>query len=186
MATPRPTKSGRRSARQSEVQKQLWQIPEHREKMLTARARSAVDRRKDPKKYSRIGVPNGMRKAEAQKAWAAAGELADTIMRGFEALSIVPEEVIPDTDEALAKAALREACVLALGPGSHRTKLAAAVIVLRFTRVPPAACVRASTPPSAQAWLKDAIVASSADAPMHDTSSMPTHDTTTTMSPAIS
>jgi hypothetical protein len=44
-----------------------------------------------------------------------AHELADIAVRGFEARGIIPEVVIPDSDDEIAKAALREACVLAWG-----------------------------------------------------------------------
>src|SRR5260370_468821 len=61
----RPTKAGRRSPAKSEAQKKLGRDPEHRRKMIAARHRSTEDRRKDPLRYSRLGVPTGMRKAEA-------------------------------------------------------------------------------------------------------------------------
>jgi hypothetical protein len=102
LRSPRPTKSGRRCPAYSEALKKLWATPEYREKMVAARQRSAEDRRNSPQKYSRLGVPNGMRKAEAMKAWETARTLADTIMSGFEAQGIVPGVVIPDSDEEKA------------------------------------------------------------------------------------
>ena len=45
--------------------------------------------------------------------------------------------VLPDTDEAIAKAILHEAVKIALGPGNTRTKMAALKIVLDFTRPKP-------------------------------------------------
>ena len=86
------------------------------------------------------------------KAWDNARELADTIMRGFEAQGIVPELVIPDTDDAIAKAVLHEACVLALGPGNMRTKLLAAATVLKYTKAPPVQ--RVSSAITAEEWLR--------------------------------
>jgi hypothetical protein len=157
MKSRRPTKTGRRSTAQSEAQQKLWQNSEHRAKMIAARHRSTEDRRKDPQKYSRTGVPNGMRKAEAMKALDIARETADTIMKGFEAQGIVPGLVVPDSDDDLAKAAPREACIIALAPGDRRAKLMAANTVLMFTKAPPVQ--RYSTALTAEEWLKAAISA---------------------------
>jgi hypothetical protein len=161
---PRHSKSGRRCPAQSAVLKALWAKPEYREKMIGARQCSAEDRRANPQKYSRRGVPNGMRKPEAMKAWDTARALAGTIMTGFEAQGIVPAKPIPDSDEEKAKLALHEACVLALAPGNMRTKLSAAATVLRYTKAPP---VRShATPNSAAEWLSiaaDAAVTNSTD-----------------------
>jgi hypothetical protein len=159
---PRHSKSGRRCPAQSAVLKALWAKPEYREKMIAARQRSTEDRRANPQKYSRLGVPNGMRKSEAMKAWDIARALADTIMTGFEAQGIVRAVVPPDSDEEKAKLALREACALALAPGNMRTKLSAAATVLRYTKAPPVP--RKATPNSAQEWLSiaaDAAVTNS-------------------------
>jgi hypothetical protein len=142
--------------------------------MLAARQRSAEDRRNNPQKYSRLGVPNGMRKAEAMKAWDTARTLADTIMSGFEAQGIVPAVVIPDSDEEKAKMALREACVIALAPGNLRTKLTAAATVLRYTKAPPVQ--RRATPSSATEWLSIAAEAA-VTAPTHNEN----HDATSAL-----
>jgi hypothetical protein len=137
------------------VHKRLWLDPEHRARMIAARARSAEDRRANPAHYSRIGVPDGMRQAEAMKAWAVAREHANEIMRGLEAAGVVPKVVIPDSDEDKAKAALHEACVLALGPTDRRTKLAAARTVLAYTKCLPAQRLELKTA-SLEQWLADA------------------------------
>src|SRR5258708_8950366 len=102
--SPRPNKSGKKSASRSEAHK------------LEARARTAEDRRRNPAKYSRLGVPDGMRKAEADKLWALAKAQADEFMSSLEANGIVASVVVPDSDEAKAKAALHGAVVIALGP----------------------------------------------------------------------
>ena len=57
--------------------KELWATPEFREKMNQRdRARIAAATL-NPAKFSRYGVPDSMRRAEAKLAWAKAGELAD-------------------------------------------------------------------------------------------------------------
>jgi hypothetical protein len=58
--------------------------------MSAARRRSAEDRRKDPVKYSRLGIPTGYTKATAALAWADAEAKADEAMKGLEAAGIVP------------------------------------------------------------------------------------------------
>jgi hypothetical protein len=106
--------------------------------MQEARARTAEDRRRNPAKYSRLGVPDGMRKAEADKLWAVAKAQADEFMLTLETQGVVEAVVVPDSDEEKAKAALREATVIALGPTNNRTKGMAINAVLRFTKAPPA------------------------------------------------
>jgi hypothetical protein len=131
----------------AEVQRRLWQDPVHRAKMIAARQRSAEARRKNPRKYSRMGVPDGMRKAEAMEAWEQARIGADQYMRALEDQGIVgstpvpcgDEIIIPDTDEEKAKLCLHELCVLALGPHSKRDRLRALRVLLAFTKTPPAA-----------------------------------------------
>ena len=133
--SPQPYKTKRRSAAAAKAQHRLGRDPEHRAKMIAAGARSADDRRKNPQRYSRKGVPDGMRKAEAMKAWAEARTKADGIMKILEDQGAVSAVVIPGSDDEKAKAARHEACLLALGPADKRTKLMAAGTVLKFTRV---------------------------------------------------
>ena len=59
-----------------------------------------------------------MRKAGAQALWDKASTLADAAMKRLEERGVVERVVAPDTDDAIAKAALREAFTLALGPGN--------------------------------------------------------------------
>jgi hypothetical protein len=132
--TPRIPKSGQRRPERAEIQRQLWQDGQHRAKMIAARRRSAEARRQNPERYSRLGVPNGMHRAEAQALWTEAQSQADSAIKGLEAQGIVSAVVVPDSDEAKAKAALHGACVLALGPGNARDKLQALNVVLTFTK----------------------------------------------------
>ncbi len=46
--------------------------------------------------------------------------------------------MLPDTDEAIAKAVLHEAVKIALGPGGKRTKVAAPKVMLDFMKAKPA------------------------------------------------
>jgi hypothetical protein len=78
-------------------------IPSTEPKMCEARARNAEDRRKNRERYSRLRVPNGMHRAEAVAAWQAAAVLADKAMAGLEDQGLVPVDVLPNSEEALAK-----------------------------------------------------------------------------------
>ena len=161
---PRPTKTGRRSPAQSEALKKLWQDAAYRSKMITARHRSTEDRRKNPLKYSRLGVPTGMRKAEAMALWDTAGEIADRIVRALEANGVLPEAVIPDSDDALAKACLRELVVIVFGPGNdQRTKLMALYALLKYTKGRPTR--RLDYNLTAEEWLRKATEERRSDLP---------------------
>jgi uncharacterized Rossmann fold enzyme len=131
--------------------------------MIAARQRSADDRRNDPHHYSRLGIPNGWKKAEAMEALAQANELADNMIKDFEQQGIVPEIVIPDSDEEIAKAALREACVLALAPGDRRTRLMAINTVLKFTRALPTQRHETTLTTTSEEWLMAALAAARAE-----------------------
>jgi hypothetical protein len=163
---PRPTKTGRRSPAQSEALRKLWQDPAYRSKMIAARHQSTEDRRKDPEKYSRVGVPAGMRKAEAMALWDAAGKIADSLVKGLEADGVLPEAVIPDSDDALAKACLRELAVIVFGPGKdQRTKLMALYALLKYTKSRPTRGLDYNYTLTAEEWLRKATEERRSDLP---------------------
>jgi hypothetical protein len=120
--------------------KHRWADPAYRAKQIAGRQRTALDRVRHPEKYSRVGIPNGMRKAEAQALWDKASTLADAAMKRLEDQGVVERVVVPDTDNDLAKKALHEALKLTLGPGNVKDRLAAARLVLTYTKpLPPSA-----------------------------------------------
>jgi hypothetical protein len=114
------------------------------------------DRRKNPERYSRLGVPNGMHRAEADTAWQAAAALADNAMAGLEAQGLVPVDALPNSEEALAKAALHEEALLALGPTNKRTKTQALSVLLAFTTVGRGrvSMPLLASPPSRNGWRR--------------------------------
>jgi hypothetical protein len=160
--------------------------------MSEARARTAADRKLHPEKYSRLGVPDGMRKADAEKLWAVARAKADEFMVALEAQSDVAgfapgmghnsgatgssasgEELRSmllsgalDSDEAMAAVALRELCVLALGPSQERVKGHALRLLLRFTKPVPVTKIESTTQAvlPAHDWLLKASEAARASA----------------------
>lgn len=144
----------------SEAQKKLWQNPEHRAKMVAARRKLTPLWKAHPERFSRRGVPNGWTKAEATKAWKEAHRLADLAIKGFEVAGVVPKVVIPDSDDEIAKLCLREACVMALGPGGDlRTKIGALGTVLKYTKAKPAQRQSTRVACTSEDWLRTAIMA---------------------------
>jgi hypothetical protein len=111
-------------------------------------ARIAAAKR-NPTKFYRYGVPDGMRRAEAERLWARANELADMFIAALKQNGGLPDEkhaavaaqngtiCVPVTDEGMAEAALREAFVLAVGPSTPQVKSQAINTVLRFTNAKP-------------------------------------------------
>jgi hypothetical protein len=153
-------------ASNSEAQKKLWQNPEHRAKMIAARRKLIPLWKAHPERFSRRGVPNGWTKAEATKTWKEANRLADLAIKGFEKLGTVPKGPmptgIPETDAEIAKLCLREACVLALGPGNDKqVKLPAIGTVLRYTKPRPRQRLAVAST-STEDWLREAIMAGAA------------------------
>jgi len=96
-----------------------------------------ADRAASPEKYSRVGIPNGMQRAEAMAAWERAAILADEAMRQLYERGDLPAMTVPDRDDALANQAIREAFKMALGPGPLSDKLDALRLVLKYTKALP-------------------------------------------------
>ena len=101
---------------QSIAIKRCWADPAYRAKRAEGQKQHFLDRVANPDKYSRVGIPNGMRRAEAMAMWESAATLADEAMRQLQERGDLPAVTIPDTDEALANLAIREAFKVALGP----------------------------------------------------------------------
>src|SRR5205085_12144923 len=90
--------------------------------------------KRNPTKFSRYGVPDGMRRAEATLAWTQANELADRFIEALKQKGQISDEsymvignsgsnlLIPTTDDGLAEVALREDFVLAVGPSTPQVK----------------------------------------------------------------
>lgn len=107
--------------------KELWQTPEFRERMRVRTEKYMADRKANPAKYSRAGIPTGMTRETVEPLWARARKLADRfiqIMKENDELPTLPREalVVPETDAAKAEVALKEAFVLAIGPSEQKSK----------------------------------------------------------------
>jgi hypothetical protein len=141
--------------------KELWATPEFREKMKQRDQARIAAAKRNPAKFSRYGVPDGMRRSEARLAWARANELADRFIAVLKRNGEIPDHQrkvvtphsrsdipIPVTDDGMAEVALREAFVLAVGPSAPAIKTAALNIVLTYTRARPAIQTRLTKAPA--------------------------------------
>lgn len=117
----------------------------------------AADRKANPEKYKRTGVPDGMRRAKAQRLWARAAQLADRFIQIMEDKGELPADevvsvdvvdddgvvvdtkqvTVPDSDTAKAKAGLREVFILAVGPSTQQIKIQALNTLLAYTKSKP-------------------------------------------------
>jgi hypothetical protein len=173
----RPGRSGNTKPRKSEALRKRWQGHEYRAKE-TERLRVMA---RDPSRRSRVGVPDGMRRAEAEKLWAEARVKATRIVDELEKAGVISFNTSAElqgsglvdkdtalaheaklraadyTEEEMAKAALKEAVVMALSPLTDAKLKAASVrIVLDWTRAKPTtkADLRLE---SAEAWLREVL-----------------------------
>jgi hypothetical protein len=130
--SPRKTKSiGREpSAALSAHMKRRWADPAYRAERI-----EALDKVRNPR--ARLGVPDGMRKSDADAAWAHAATLADRFIKIMEDQGELPEVVVPGSEAEMATEALREAFKIAVGPQRMADKLSAIKVVLDFTKSKP-------------------------------------------------
>jgi hypothetical protein len=135
--------------------KEMWanpdKYPEFHEKMRLRNEKREQMRRDDPTKFTRQGVPDGMRKRDAVVQWERANALADRFIKIMQDKGELPSVevdaevmdeiranvVVPDNDAAMATEALREAFVLAVGPSNMKIKIQAINTVLNFTKSKP-------------------------------------------------
>jgi hypothetical protein len=87
---------------------------------------------------TRRGVPDGMRKAEADALWTRAEAQANRFIRIMKDAGELPEVVVPGTEAEMAEKALAEAYKNAVGPLTDaKTKAAFCRLVLDFTKSKP-------------------------------------------------
>lgn len=145
-------KGKRKESAASARLKWLWaNDPEFQEKMRLRNERIAELRKANPAKFNRHGVPDGMRRAQAEPLWARARELADRFIQIMKDKGELPEDElvviendgdmseirIPSSDAGKAEAALRETFVLAVGPSDQKVKIQALNTVLAYTKSKP-------------------------------------------------
>jgi hypothetical protein len=138
--------------------KAKWHDPEYRAKMSERDSRREELRKADPERFKRTGIPNGMRREEADRLWAIADTQADRAIQTLKGAGVLPETAeatstaaaqsivpVPDTDEGMAEATLREVFKLALGPTGTRDKLSALAIIMKYTRLKPMEVLQLAT-----------------------------------------
>lgn len=113
------------------------------EKMNTARAKALSE---DPLRFTRQGVPDGMRKKEAEKKMAEAKESAK------ETVEVLAANGFFKDDESAAKEALEFNISVMRSPYGMRERLAAASKVLEYTKSKPVAKSEV-TVNKAEEWL---------------------------------
>lgn len=137
----------------SAIMKSNWEDPEFRERMKKRDADRLADLKANPEKYSNAGIPRGHTRATVQPLWDRANALADRFIKimedkgelptGDETVDILNDDglkisvSVPSTEAGMAKAALREAFVYAVGPGDKKTKIQYINTVLNFTKSKP-------------------------------------------------
>lgn len=153
-----------RSVSRSVAFKALWADPVRREQMLAQRRATRALREHTYKPRSRMGVPDGMRKAEAMALWDKAKVEANRFIEIMTDAGNLPAVVVPGSEEEMAKETLRHAYEMAVGPLTDaKTKAAYLRIVLDFTKSKPETKSKLSLENSAE-WL----AALSADMPKAD------------------
>jgi hypothetical protein len=148
-SSPR-TKGIREISAASLALKAKWADPEWRAALI-AKRQAWFDAH--PGYSRRTNVPDGMRKEEAQQAWAEAKESAKQTMAELEKAGVVTAE-----DDPKATEALEAAITVMRSPQNQQTKLAAARLVLEYTKSKPASKQHV-TVDAAEAWLKEVAAA---------------------------
>jgi hypothetical protein len=118
--------------------RELWKTPEFRERMHQRNLKTAEMRKQDPERFSRAGVPDGMRRRHAVKARAKAYAAAERFIKRMEDEGQLPVAPEAGSEEQMAKEALREAYMMAVMPVAFKDKLAAIRTVLEWTKSKPA------------------------------------------------
>jgi hypothetical protein len=117
--------------------KAMWASDEGKAKMAARSKLMSELHKADPMKFNRGMVPNGMTRETVAPLLEQAREQADRFIQKMIDEGHLPVAV-PDSDDAKAEAALKEACVIALSPGEKQAKMAAIRTVLEWTRAKPA------------------------------------------------
>lgn len=159
--SPRPTRYRGRLKKPGtgEAQKKLWADPTYRAMMMEKR-KAQGERAKGHQ--NRLGIPDGMRKADAEKHLQEVKASVAKTMKELEDAGVL------DGDDAAANEALEVSLEIMRGKGEKKVRLQAARQVLEFTKAKPASRVHA-TVDSAEAWLK-AIAAQNDDDKQGETS----------------
>lgn len=116
--------------------KAKWADPVWRAQVLEKR-KAKMALRKGTNKF-RAGVPDGMRKPEADKIWAQAEIQAQKFIQIMEDAGELDKDAVPGSEAEMAKRVLAEAYKIAVGPGGDvKVKVTAQRMILDFTKAKP-------------------------------------------------
>jgi hypothetical protein len=133
---------GKRSAVSRRL-KELWADPVWREKQMVHLRRATLA---GQAKRGRFGVPDGMRKEEADAKWAEAKESAKQTMAELKKAGVF------EGDDQRAEEALQSAIEVMRSPMKQENRIAAARLVLEYTKSKPASNTNV-TVNKAEEWL---------------------------------
>jgi hypothetical protein len=134
--SPRPHKTSIKRPGLSEHFRKMWKDPEWREKMMEKRKAAGLVRKE--KRNFRQGVPDGMRKADAEVLWDQARRQAKRFIQIMEDADKVETLPVPGTEAEMAKQVLEQAFVHAVSPLTDAKNKATYIrIVLDFTKSKP-------------------------------------------------
>jgi hypothetical protein len=151
----RKKKTDRKHPGASEKFKKNWADPVWRDKQLALIRAGVAKRKAEGTTKTRIGVPDGMRKEEAAVAWEKARDLGKRFIKIMEDKELVEKVVVPGTPEEMAKRALEEAFVFAVGPHtSIKEKVSYIRTVLEWTKAKPESASKL-TVTKAEDWLAE-------------------------------
>lgn len=149
--SPPPYLGKRKNPNVAKRLKELWADPEWRA-ATEAKNREAVRRKIERAKetgqtWTRLGVPDGMRKEQAQKLWKKAERKAKKTMAELKEAGAL-DGLDPRAEEALGAA-----ITIMRSPSNTKLKLDAARLVLDFTKSKPVS-KKELTLNKAEQWLK--------------------------------
>lgn len=127
-----PELQKRMGAKASAALKKCWADPEWVAALMAKRKAVMPTPGNLPRRYTRFGVPNGMRKDQAKRFWRQSKFEATLTVKKLEKAGI-----LDDTDD-MAKEALRYSLTVMRGPVNQPIGLAAAKQVLEWTKAKPA------------------------------------------------
>lgn len=133
----------------SKVHKKAWtkQSPEHRAKVIEHCRAMNAKKALDPRKNSRFGIFDGHNREQSEQIWAEAKVKAERIISKMKEKGIIAQD-----EDPRAVAALHTAIEVMQTPVNQGTALAAARLVLDFTKSKPVA-KHEHTINAAEQWL---------------------------------
>jgi hypothetical protein len=128
-----------------------WDNPAQRERMLEQIKRMNEQRKAMGAKGTRQGIPDGMRRRDAEPMQAKARAEAERIVKKMADKGMFDD--VDPLDRERAEAAMVETIAIMKADGDKRLRLAAAKVVLDFTKSKPVAKI-AHQVNAAEAWLQ--------------------------------